>query len=378
MKKGDSVMKEGTIERAREMGLDARLIGRALATLDEAIAEGETPGGVVAIGRHGRLLTYASGEAIPAGPDRAPAGEDTIYDCASLTKVVATLPLVLQLLDEGRIRLEDPVARYIPAFASKGKAGVTIRQLLTHTGGLAPFADMHSHGWSPAQILDFVADQPLQCEPGTQVVYSDFGFILLGRLISVVLDRPLDEAAAERVFAPLGMTDTGFRPAPALWGRIAPTEHYAYEPGPRWGVVHDENAGAMGGVSGHAGLFSTARDLSRYAAMWLNEGRGEGARVLSPLSVRLAIRHQTAAAGGSRGLGWALKGDKWDASGDLLTGQSYGHTGFTGTSLYVDPPLGLTVVLLTNRVHYGRDKSVARLRAVLHNAVAASLEDLTI
>ncbi|MBB6672127.1 beta-lactamase family protein [Cohnella nanjingensis] len=362
------------------MGLGARLTGNALATLDQAIADGETPGGVIAIGRNGQRLEYAAGDtAVRGGAACFPVRTDTLYDCASLTKIVVTLPLALQLLDEGRMRLDDPVERFIPEFAANGKSSVTVRQLLTHTAGLAPFADMHSHGWSLEEIMDFVTGQSLAYEPGTQVVYSDFGFILLGRLISNVLGLPLDEAAAKRIFEPLGMTDTRFCPPPEDRPRIAPTEHYPYEPGPRWGVVHDENAGAMGGVSGHAGLFSTARDLTRYATMWLNEGEWEGKRLLSRSSVRLAVRNQTApAAGGNRGLGWVLKGDRWDASGDLLSERSYGHTGFTGTSLYVDPAAGLTVVLLTNRVHLGRDKSVVRLRACLHNAIAASLEDLSI
>ncbi|MFC4808025.1 serine hydrolase domain-containing protein [Paenibacillus sp. GCM10023250] len=374
-------MNEEWFEQARQMGLNTRLVGCAMAQLDQAVADGEIPGGVAAIGRKGQLLEYAAGDAGLTGAAKFRVRTDTRYDCASLTKIVVTLPLVLQLLDEGRLRLDDAVGRFIPAFDGEGgtKSSVTIRHLLTHTSGLAPFVDLHTHGWTREQMLSFVAGLDLEYEPGTQVVYSDLGFILLGRLISDLLGMPLEEAAAKRIFEPLGMLDSGYRPLPEDRPRIAPTEHYAYEPEPRWGIVHDENAGAMGGVSGHAGLFATARDLIRYAAMWLNEGEWEGKRLLSRSAVRLAARNQTAsAAGGTRGLGWVLKGDKWDASGDLLSERSYGHTGFTGTSLYIDPEAGLTVALLTNRVHLGRDKSVARLRACFHNAVAASLEDLTI
>jgi CubicO group peptidase (beta-lactamase class C family) len=359
---------------AAAMGLDADRLARVFAVLDGEMKAGAIPGAAVSIGRNGRFMEFAVGRAVAHGYPPVRAAADTIYDCASLTKVVVTLPLILQLLEEGKLRLDDPLALHLPAFAGDGKEAVTIRRLLTHTAGLAPFADLHSHGWTRERIVDFVLAQPLQYEPGSRVVYSDLGYILLGHLASRLLAAPLERLAADRIFGPLGMKDSGFNPPAALRGRIAATERYPNEDRPRLGTVHDENARAMGGVSGHAGLFSTARDLARYAAMWLEGGSLEGRTVLSPASVGLAIRPQSGAAeGGCRGLGWALKGDRFDASGDLLSPASYGHTGFTGTSLYVDPVLRLTVVLLTNRVHYGRDRSVERLRALVHNVVAASV-----
>jgi CubicO group peptidase (beta-lactamase class C family) len=364
-------------EKTRLMGLDERLIRCAFEQLDNETAAGEIPGGVVSIGRNGHFLEYAVGHAVFDESICLPALKDTLYDCASLTKVTATLPLVLQLLDEGRVRLEDPVCLFIPEFAVHGKSSVTVRHLLTHSAGLTPFTDMHSYGWTRTQILDFVVHQTLAYEPGTQVLYSDIGFIVLGHLVSLLFGMPLEDAARKRVFEPLDMTNTRFCPSLEDRPRIAATERYPLEEGPRWGIVHDENAHAMGGISGHAGLFSTARDLSHYASMWMEEGVWRERRVLSRSSVRLAIQSQTTACvGGNRGLGWVLKGDKFDASGDLLSEFSYGHTGYTGTSVYVDPASRLTVVLLTNRVHFGREKSVTRLRACLHNAVAASLKDL--
>ncbi|WP_256257859.1 MULTISPECIES: serine hydrolase [unclassified Paenibacillus] len=355
-------------EKASQLALDPERLQRALGLLDQAVADGITPGAEVVVARNGQTLKYACGTA----------EADTIFDCASLTKVVATLPLVLMLLEEGRLRLDDPVALFLPAFAVNGKSAVTIRHLLTHTSGLISFTDMHSHGWSRDEIIRFVLEQELQHEPGSRVVYSDMGYIVLGHLISELWGEPLDQAADRRLFQPLNMRDTWFRlPAGLPLDRVAPTEQYAGEEGPRQGEVHDENAYALGGISGHAGLFSTAQDLTRYAELWLGEGRCAGGRLLSSSAVRLAVRLQSGeASGGRRGLGWALKGDSLDASGDLLSAHSYGHTGFTGTSLFIDPACGVSVALLTNRVRYGRQTSVVRLRALFHNAIAASITDM--
>lgn len=362
---------------AARMGMAAAGVEAALALIDAEIARGEIPGAVAIVGRGGHTIEYAAGLAVDAGGTRIPATIETIYDCASLTKVVVTLPLVLQLVEQGKVALQDPVALHVPEFAAEGKQAVTVSQLLTHTSGLVAFTDMHSHGLTPDEIVAFVMNQPLEYEPGTQVVYSDMGYIALGRLVERLTGEALPEAAQKRIFAPLGMTDSGYVPAPERRERIAATEHYPYESAPRHGVVHDENAAAMGGVSGHAGLFATARDLTRYADMWRGATYPNSARPpLSIATMRSAVQNYTAVLdSGNRALGWVLRGDKFDASGDLLSDRSFGMTGFTGTSLYIDPEYDLTVVLLTNRVHYGRAKSVARLRACFHNAVAASVTE---
>lgn len=368
--------KEARAEAARRMGMRPEGVEAALRLIDDEIDRGEIPGGVAVVSRRGFAVRYAAGLAVDYGGIRVPAAEDTIYDCASLTKVVVTLPLVLKLIERGRVTLSDPVARHVPEFAAGGKEAVTVGQLLTHTSGLMAFTDMHSHGWTPERILAFVMEQRLEYEPGTQVVYSDMGYIALGRLIERLTGLPLPEAARRDIFEPLGLVESEYVPADQRKPRIAATEHYAYESGPRIGIVHDENASAMGGVSGHAGLFATAGDLARYADAWLAAYRGKPTPLLSPAAARAAARSHTATlASGNRGLGWALRGDKFDASGDLLGAASFGHTGYTGTSLYVDPELGLTAVLLTNRVHYGRSKSVVRLRAAFHNAIAAAVTD---
>lgn len=360
----------------RAMGMDEARVQHAFALLDEQVKAGIIPGAAVSIGRNENNIEYAVGEAVACASGNVQASRDTLYDCASLTKVVVTLPLILMLLEEGNLRLDDPLIRYIPEFSEAGKDEVTIRHLLTHTAGLIPFTDMHSHGWGREAIIDFVIASPLEYPPGTKVIYSDMGYILLGHLASLLFQAPLQEIAARRLFIPLGMKDTQFCPPAGLKPRIAATEWYAGEDGPRRGTVHDQNAFAMGGVSGHAGMFSTASDLSRYAQLWLAGGIVAGKRLFSSAVLELACQNHTRSiAGGNRGLGWALKGDKFDASGDLLSSASYGHTGFTGTSLYVDPINRITIVLLTNRVHFGRDKDVQRLRALFHNTVAASITD---
>ncbi|XID91378.1 serine hydrolase domain-containing protein [Paenibacillaceae bacterium WGS1546] len=367
-------------EIAPLMGMDPRKLREGFALLEAAVEQGRIPGGVIAVGRNGHIAEFACGTAFVEEGTAIPAAPGTLYDCASLTKVTATLPLLLMLLEQGRIRLEDPLARHIPEFAafSGRKAEITIGQLLSHTSGLPPTLDPLEPGSGSsrerivAQALSVEPDIP----PGRQVVYSDVGFILLGLLVEKLLGEPLDQAARRRVFEPLDMTDTGFVPPPEKLDRTAETEWYRGEPWPRRGTVHDETAAAMGGVGGHAGLFSTARDLIRYASMWLGGGALDGRRMLSPDTVALAIRsHTDNASGGHRGLGWVLKGDKLDASGDSLSPRCYGHTGFTGTSLYADPASGLAVVLLTNAVRLSRDRApLFRLRAALHDAIAASID----
>ncbi|PYI57142.1 serine hydrolase domain-containing protein [Paenibacillus flagellatus] len=369
-------MNEYDTSAAADANMDPDRIADAFRLLDEAVARGDTPGGVAAIGRHGRVAAvHAVGVAHTAAPDggRLPAAPGTIYDCASLTKVVATLPLALLLVDRGRLRLDDPVAVYLPAFAAEGKSAVTVKQLLTHTSGLLSHKDMYSHGWTPDEVKAHVLGQPLEYEPGTKMVYSDLGFITLGAIVSELFGEPLADAARKHVFEPLGMSDTRFLPREELRPRIAATEYDAGLGRHKWGEVHDENAGALGGASGHAGLFSTAADLAKYAAMWLAQGRiGGSGRLLSAAAVEAATRCATPGLAANRGLGWVLKGDPWDASGDLLSPSCYGHTGFTGTSLWMDPAADCFAVLLTNRVHYGRDVSVARLRHCFHNATAAA------
>jgi CubicO group peptidase (beta-lactamase class C family) len=336
--------------------------------IDRAAADGLIPGGVLAAGRHDAepLLLHVAGDAQRDDAATRPMTADTVFDLASLTKVVATLPSVLYLVGRAEIGLDDPVRRYLPAFGP-GKDEVTVRQLLLHTSGLPDQRRYYLWLQGAAEVRAAALAEPLVARPGTVVRYSDIGFITLGELVAAVAGCGLDEFVRDVVCSPLGLTTTRYLP-PAAWAdRIAATERVGGVA--KVGVVHDENAEVMGGVAGHAGLFATAADLSRYAAAWAGDSSPmEGLRAE-------ALRCQTEGLGGRRGLGWGLRGDRWDNMGDGWPASGAGHTGFTGTSLSIDPESGLWAVLLTNGVHFGRGPghSVVGLRKQVHAAVAAEL-----
>ncbi|MCM3497388.1 beta-lactamase family protein [Paenibacillus lactis] len=395
-------------EGAERLGLDMNGLQAACAAVNRAIDAGIMPGAVLGVLHRGETWFYAAGFADPDPKQGEPVTvhKDTLYDCASITKVAVTLPLILQLVDEGRITLSTKAADIVPAFGASGKMAITVGELLTHTSGLAADMNLHSHGWSREQMWDAVLTSPLSSEPGKSVVYSDLGYLTLGRIAEELLQMPLDQAVRQRVFEPLGMLDSTLTPSLEQLGRYAATEYDEEFQGHLCGVVHDEKARALGGVCGHAGLFATAGDLLRYVHMWLLEGAvpapsgqtDEGAavagasssariqspaarasspaRILSPAAARTAIKPHTAAIpGANRGLGWVLKGDRMDASGDWMSERAYGHTGFTGTSLWIDPAYDLAVVLLTNRVYGGRSSSVKELRVQVHNAITGAVRD---
>jgi CubicO group peptidase (beta-lactamase class C family) len=350
---------------------------RAAGLIDDAVAGGLIPGAVLAagVGTAEPVIRHVAGFAQDDSQARRAMTYDTIFDLASLTKVTATLPCVLRLIAAGRLDLDGPVRRHLPGFDGPGKDAVTVRQLLTHTSGLPAHREYYEYLHDPAQVRAAALAEPLEAAPGSRVCYSDIGFITLGELCGAVAGDRLDRLVAEVVCAPLGMADTGYLPDPGLAGRIASTEPVAGVA--KTGVVHDENAEALGGVAGHAGLFGTAADLSRYAAAWA----AGGAALATPLGIpdwlrADALRDQTEGRPGEhRGLGWGLRGDRWDNMGDGWPLSGAGHTGFTGTSLSVDPASGLWAVLLTNAVHFGRGPrhSVVGLRKQVHAAVAAAL-----
>ena len=348
--------------------------------IDQAVRAGVVPGAVLAAGvrtAEPRLL-HVAGDAQHDATAERPMTAGTVFDLASLTKVVATLPALLYLAGRGEVGLDQPVSRYLPAFAGPGKSAVTVRQLLLHISGLPAERRYYLHLRDAAEILAAALAEPLIAEPGTVFCYSDVGFIALGELAAAVAGCGLDELVRDVVCTPLGLASTTYRP-PAEWaGRIAATEIVGGAEGigppgrAKVGVVHDENAEALGGVAGHAGLFGTAADLARYAAAWAGNGWSptDGLRAE-------ALRCQTEGLGGRRGLGWGLRGDKYDNMGDGWPATGAGHTGFTGTSLSVDPRSGLWAVLLTNAVHFGRGRGhpVIALRKQVHAAVAAELLD---
>jgi CubicO group peptidase (beta-lactamase class C family) len=338
-------------------------LDRIGALLDEAVAGGGIPGAVAVTGRGPVTLgRRAAGLAdVTAG---RPVKADTIFDLASLTKVVATTTVTLALAGRGELRLGDPVAGYLPDAQACRDGHVTIAHLLTHASGLPGSRTFYRWCGSRAELLRDLHQTPLDEPPGSRVAYSDLGFMLLGEVVAAVAGEPLDAAVRRLVTGPLGLTATDFRPnGPAA--RFAATE--CRSDGTAWtGTVHDENARLLGGVAGHAGLFAPAADLARFAAWWVS---AEDAVVPAALR-RAAATCQTGSLGGRRGYGWACSGDAFDILGGRWPPTAVSHTGFTGTSLALDPASGVWAVLLTNAVHAGRDATAVKaLRRAVHEAV---------
>ncbi|MEE2637751.1 MAG: exo-beta-N-acetylmuramidase NamZ domain-containing protein [Acidobacteriota bacterium] len=364
--------------------IDRSRLDRIDTLIDRAIEDKRLPGAVIAVGHGGELVYERAFGARALEPVAEAMTPDTVFDLASLTKVVATTTSVMRLVEDGQLRLRDRVSRFIPEFETQGRDGVTIEHLLTHTSGLAPDLPLEEEfvGWDTAISRTLVL--PPMGRAGEQFIYSDLNFILLGEIVQTVSGLPLDQFAREQVFDPLGMTDTRFIPASSLLPRIAPTEACAPLAWPCGGpgavmlrgVVHDPTARRRGGVAGHAGLFSTVRDLSRFCAMLLGEGRLDGVRVLSPPTVarmtRLSTPDQLV---DRRGLGWDIDSRFSSNRGDLFARGSYGHTGFTGTSLWIDPASKTFVVFLSSRVHPSGTGNVTRLRGQVATVVASALGD---
>ncbi|HJU90306.1 MAG TPA: serine hydrolase [Gemmatimonadaceae bacterium] len=352
---------------------------KRLAVIDRVVARGVRaggyPGAAVVVGRKGAAVWQRGfGRLDWRTGSSAVSPNTTIYDIASLTKVVGTTTAIMVLFDEGRIDLDAPVATYIPSFQGGSKDRVTVRHLLEHRSGLAASRDLWRVAFTPDDARRAVIESPLVCQPGNCFIYSDLGAALLGFVVESITGMGLDAFLEERVYAPLGMSDTFFRPAQTLRDRIAPTEVTPPRGYPLRGEVHDENAYALGGVSGHAGLFSTAADLSIFAQMLLNGGEYNGVRILSDSTVRLFTNR----AAGSRALGWAMA-DGTGGSGRYLSDGAYGHTGYTGTSMWIDPDREMFVILLTNRVHAARARRPAKVisdvRADLADAAAIAVTD---
>lgn len=333
------------------------------ALLDSAVRAGAAPGGVVAISWRGARYVYGTGRLALDDP-RRPDGH-SIYDLASLTKVIATTTLALQAVREHRLDLDAPVDRYLPAFQGRGKQRVTIRHLLTHSSGLRADRRLWRETPTPDSALRLVNATPLDTLPGVRMVYSDLGAIVLGEVVERTLGGRLDRLAARRIFRPLGMTDTGFRPGERVLPRVAATEYdTAWRRRIVRGEVHDEKAAWLGGVAGHAGLFGGALDLLRFGEWFLGELRRD-----EPVAEEF-VRRQEVVPGSSRALGWDTP-TPGSSAGTRLGPRSFGHTGFTGTSLWVDPDRELIVVLLTNRVHPTRDNPrVGPLRIAVADLVA--------
>jgi CubicO group peptidase (beta-lactamase class C family) len=297
-----------------------------------------------------------------------------MYDLASLTKVIATTSAVMRVYDEGKLHLDDRLIDYLPQCNNHGKQGITIRNLLLHNGGLPPFKRLFLTCSSAQQALDSVYQTEMTYPTGDSTVYSDFDFILLGKVIEKITGGTLDRYVDSVFFVPLGMTRTMYRPAASLWENLAPTEYDSIvRKGVVRGTVHDENAFILGGVSGHAGLFATASDLAIMMQMLMNGGTYGGVVYLKPETVRMFTTKQAGA--GTRALGWDTKTmNGYSSAGSLFSDRSFGHTGFTGTSIWVDPSKNLFVIFLTNRVYPTRaNEKIKAIRPKVHDAVMRAL-----
>ncbi|MDL2718341.1 MAG: serine hydrolase domain-containing protein, partial [Acidobacteriota bacterium] len=368
------------------LGMSAARLANLDAAIAESIAKKECPGAVVLVGRHGKVVYRKAYGNRAVAPAREPMTVDTVFDLASLTKVVATATSVMTLVEEGKVRLQDRVSKHIPEFASGGGARdqVTIEQLLTHRAGLVADDPMALYTGTREEIFERKYRQPLANPPGAKFVYSDVGYEVLGEILRKVSGLPLDEYAATRVFQPLGMRDTGFLPLPpspsslskksylslsSLLSRIAPTEKINGEF--RRGAVHDPRAYALGGVAGHAGLFSTADDLALFCEAMLHGGGG----VLSSAGIAAMTRPRFYGEESLRGLGWDIGSSFSSNRGDFFPLGSFGHTGWTGTSMWLDAATDTFVILLTNRNHPDESGNVIALRGRVASIVASAITD---
>ena len=361
------------VNSASDLG-EAQLAPLA-SVIEEAIRTGRCPGAVVLVGQQGRVVYRRAFGNRAVVPQQVRMTPDTIFDLASLTKVIATTTAVMQLVERGMISLEDPVADYWPEFKAHGKEDITVRELLTHYSGLRPDLDLKPEWSGYETALPMIVEETPVAVPGTRFIYSDINFETLGEIVRRVSGQPLEVFCAQNIFQPLGMKDTFFSPPPAVHDRIAPTQYQLGETGKMlWGEVHDPTAYNMGGVAGHAGLFSTADDLAIFAQLLLNGGTYAGARVLSPLTVEKMTTPQAPPdAMILRGLGWDIDSPYASNRGELYPLGSYGHTGWTGTSIWIDPVSRTYVILLTNRVHPDGKGDVVGLRTRVASVVAAAL-----
>ena len=380
------------LTRPESVSVSTQRLAQMDTAIDQEIANKRLPGAVVLVARKGRVVWRKAYGARALEPARETMTLDTIFDVASLTKVVATATSIMILVERGKLRLGDPVSLYIPELKGEGRERVTIEQLLTHVSGYAPDFDLRERWTGYDEAIKRLNKEPLRNPPGTRFTYSDIGFIALGEVVKRAGGMPLDQFAQKNIFVPLGMTSTGFQPRSALKARIAPTEKRrgqmsylgdtadnAGAEGEVWlrGQVHDPTSYRMNGVAGHAGLFSTANDLAIYSQMILNGGSYGGVRILAPLTVAEMTRPRIVTPnGGTRGVGWDVNTSFSTNRGELFPLGSFGHTGFTGTSIWIDPASEMFVVFLSNRVHPDGKGDVGPLRGRVASIIAASVTDI--
>ncbi len=349
-----------------------RIADSLASVLTRALSDGAFPGAVAIVGTSaGVTVTHGVGQldtSIPSPPDAR-----TLYDLASLTKVVATTTMMLQLVDQNRVQLDAPVVQYLTDWKGSGASAVTIRQLLSHSSGMAAWRAFYKEAVDRADARAQLLLVGPEVPPGTRFLYSDMNFMLLGMVVERVTGMALDSAFQQMVARPLHMADTRFRPDTTQRARIAPTEFDPWRQRKLHGEVHDENASRFEGVSGHAGLFSTGDDLTRVVRAWLNGGVLDGVRIASEKTVAQFTRVQDSVLS-RRALGWETPTGS-NSAGRRLSARAFGHTGFTGTSIWMDPERDLFIILLTNRVNPTREnRKIGGVRSALADAVAGALE----
>jgi CubicO group peptidase (beta-lactamase class C family) len=338
------------------------------AILARAFSDSAFPGAYAVVGTHAGILAEDSVGHLDWGPSAIP-DEHSLWDLASLTKVVGMTTAMMQLYEQGRVSLDAPLQHYIPEWQGPHKELVTIRHLITHTSGLPAFKAYDQQTHDPDSLAKLMFATALDTLPGVRMVYSDIGAYMLGRLVERLSGETLDQYVLNHVFRPLGMNETMYRPPASLRPRIAPTEIDPIRGGKVWGVVHDERAYYLGGVSAHAGIFSSAHDLARFARMYLNNGTLGGVRIIKPETIELFTTRQVQ----DRALGWQ-KSDGSNSAGHLMSERAFGHTGFTGTSIWIDPTRDVFVILLSNRVNPTRaNTKIGRVRVALADAVMSAM-----
>ena len=329
------------------------------ATVERFIEKKAFPGAVVAVGREGALVHLKAYGRRTYDADASAMTVDTMFDLASLTKVIVTTSMAMMMVDEGRLDLDRPVRDFFPKFTGGSKEKITVRHLLTHSSGIDWWAPLYKEAHTMPEYLNRIIPMELKYEPGTKSVYTDLGVMMLGEILERVSGTDLNTFAKQRLFEPMKMRDTGYKPSDSMKSRIAPTEFDKdWRRRMVWGEVHDENAAGLGGIAPHAGLFGTAPDLARFAAMLLNGGVFENRRYIAPDTLTLFTTRGTVP-DSSRALGWDTPSEK-SSAGTLMSARAFGHTGFTGTSMWMDPETGVFVILLTNRVHPTRDNNQIR------------------
>lgn len=369
--------------RPEEVGMDSRRLSRLDEVIGQALERRDFPGAVLLVTRQGKIVwrkAYGQSQILP---EPAPMKPDLIFDLASLTKPIATATSIMILVERGQIRLWDRIKNYIPEFTAyieeKGLPGEEIRlfHLLTHTSGLPPYTDPKEVAAKygepcPTEVLvKHIAGIRKEYRPGEKFVYSCLNYITLAQVVKIVSGQDLAEFSRQNIFKPLGMDSTFFNPPEEAKARCVPTE--VINGRPLRGVVHDPLARLQGGVSGNAGLFSTADDLAIFAQMMLNGGEFRGVRILSPLAVERMTETFPRLKFAGRGFGWDLDSDYATVRGDLFGWRSYGHSGYTGTSIWIDPETATCVVFLTNRVHPDDKGEIISMRSKIANVVAASI-----